>query len=235
MTLTPALFLHIQKTAGTAVVQMASSFYNKFISHFDYHGHKPEEFQHTGFVSGHFGYSYAQPLMKFRYSFTFLRDPGERVLSFYYYCRRSDPDEYGIYKLGREKSLDEFLDLGQDHQQVKPYIWNHQTWQLACGWYNPAGKNIMNYDQETMINEAKAHLAEFHHIGFVETLDEDMMTIWNGLGVKWSARIPTVNKGGPKPRVKDLPSSTRHRLRRITELDQILYDYARLRSHEGTR
>lgn len=227
MTLIPALFLHIQKTAGTAVVQTVCSFYDNFISHFDHHGYKPEEFQSASFVSGHFGYSYAQPLMKSRYSFTFLRDPAERVLSFYYHCLRSDPDEYAIYRLAQEKTIDEFLDLGLDHKQVKTHIWNHQTWQLACGWDNIVGKYIVNYDAAKMIDEAKAHLAEFDYIGFTETLDKDMIVIRNSLGITCPDGVPRINAGGSKPRIEDLPSSTRHRLRQITELDQVLFDYAR--------
>ncbi|MCH7920168.1 MAG: sulfotransferase family 2 domain-containing protein, partial [Planctomycetes bacterium] len=96
------LFLHIQKTAGSSIVELARDHYDKsVISHGDFGGHKPEDFQDVAFVSGHFGYEFARPLMSDRYSFTFLRDPVDRVLSFYYFCRRMDSNEFEIYSLAQ--------------------------------------------------------------------------------------------------------------------------------------
>ena len=222
---TPALFLHIQKTAGTSVVNTVKKYYgNNFISHLDYHLHKPGEFCDTDFVSGHFGYDYAQQLMKPRYCFTFLRDPAERVLSFYYFCLRSNPEDYEVYKMAQELNIDDFLDLGLDHPKVKPFIWNHQAWQLASGWGNAVRKSISSYDEKDMINSAILHLAEFDHVGFRETFDEDMAIILNGIGIKNVCQVAKTNVGHNRSRIEDLPPSTRDRLRRITVLDQILYD-----------
>ena len=221
------MFLHIQKTAGTSVVETARNFYKgSVISHGDHQGQSPKAFKKTGFVSGHFGYDYARRLMKSRYSFTFLRDPVERVLSFYYYCRRSDPDEYPVYRLAQEQPLDAFLDMALDHQPVKSYIWNYQAWQLSCGWDNLARHSILTYDPSKMIDEARAHLSKFDYVGFTETFDRDMGVIFKRLGISGAGPLLKTNVSGPRPRVTDLPSSTRNRLRQITELDQILYDYA---------
>lgn len=223
----PSLFLHIQKTAGTSVVNTVQQYYgNSVICHLDYHPHKPTEFCQTGFVSGHFGYDYAHKLMKSRYCFTFLRDPAERVLSFYYFCLRSNPKDYTVYKMAQEQNIDDFLDAGLDHPQIKPVIWNHQVWQLASGWGNAARKSIFSYDEKDLINSAISHLAQFDHVGFRETFDEDMNIILNEIGIKNVSQIAKANVGHNRPRIEDLPSSTRDRLRRITELDQILYDHA---------
>ena len=228
MTFAPALFLHIQKTAGTSVVQTFREFYGEdIISHLDYYGHKPEEFRNKRFVSGHFGYSYAQHFMKSRYSFTFLRDPAERVLSFYYFCRRSNPDEFPVYKIAQEQTLNGFLDMAIDHLLVKSCIWNHQTWQLSCGWGNALKKSVVIYDEEQMINEAKAHLCEFDHVGFTETFDEDMGIILNDLGIGSSCEMKKENVGHQRLRTNELSSSTKNRMRRITEMDQALFDYAK--------
>jgi len=45
----------------------------------------PESLSDVPVISGHFGYGYANKLMKDRISFTFLRDPVERVLSLFYF------------------------------------------------------------------------------------------------------------------------------------------------------
>ena len=224
----PALFLHIQKTAGTSVVHTVRKYYkNDVVSHLDFHLHEPAAFNGTGFISGHFGYDYAQPLMHSRYCFTFLRDPSERVLSFYYFCLRSDPEEYAVYKLAQTNSLDDFLEMGLAHPQVRAFIWNHQTWQLACGWGNCAKKSIAAYDEKEMIRLAKTHLSEFDHVGFKETFDTDMATILNRLQIKKrTGPVARTNVSPRRPPVEDLAPSTRDRLQQITMLDQSLYDHA---------
>ena len=90
----PALFLHIQKTAGSSIVDLARQAYgsDEVVSHGDFFlqpapssldalvdakGDGSREFADHAFISGHFGFGFAQPMMQGRYSFTFLRDPIE--------------------------------------------------------------------------------------------------------------------------------------------------------------
>jgi hypothetical protein len=111
--LKPALFLHIQKTAGTAIIELARFAYGarNVISHGDYlrgvqysptagnvqvNERVLQEFHNIQFLSGHFGYGFAKHYMADRYSFAFLRNPVERVLSFYFYCKKQDPNVYAI-------------------------------------------------------------------------------------------------------------------------------------------
>lgn len=123
--LVPALFLHIQKTGGTTIVDLAWKHYGYNVcSHGDYEIKSRKDLESLAFVSGHFGYDYARPLMRSRYSFTFLRKPQDRVLSFYYFCRTRDPEEREIYRLAQEMSLKSFLKAGFEHPLVKSLIWN---------------------------------------------------------------------------------------------------------------
>ena len=80
--LMPALFLHIQKTAGTSIVSAAREHCGdaNMITHGDYMSRTSEELADVPFISGHFGYDFARQLMGERYSFTFLRKPVDRVL-----------------------------------------------------------------------------------------------------------------------------------------------------------
>lgn len=222
-----ALFLHIQKTAGTSVIHIFQKFYeNSFISHNSYSMYKPQELFQTGFISGHFGYDYAKKFLENRYCFTFLRDPIDRVLSFYYFCLRSNPDEFEVYKLAQQNTIENFLEMGLDHPQVRPFIWNHQTWQIACGWGNSSNRNIFSCDENHIVRQAISHLPEFNHIGFRETFNKDISIILKGIGIKHVTRIPTVNASQNRPKVEDLPSTIIKRLEHITELDQKLYDFA---------
>lgn len=135
----PAIFMHIQKTAGSSVVHLARAYYGNenVSSHGDHlegftdfplkdkffsHERILVEFGHLPFISGHFGYDFAKPFMQQRYSFTFLRDPIERILSFYYFCKSRDPEEYSIYKLVQELTLEEFLQRGLESADVKACI-----------------------------------------------------------------------------------------------------------------
>ena len=97
--ISPALFLHIQKTAGTSIIDLARPHYGlSMTSHGDCWGYPPQYFDNTPFVSGHIGYDYARHIMESRYSFTILRDPIERVLSMYYFCRKQKSTEFDIYR-----------------------------------------------------------------------------------------------------------------------------------------
>ena len=129
----PAIFVHIQKTAGTSMVDLFRRHYQEkqIISHGDYlsgvehfsfnfwkiNRKVISDFHNIRFLSGHFGYDFAKQFMPSRYSFTFLRDPVERVLSFYYFCRTRDPHEYDIYRLCHELTLDEFLKKGMEESR----------------------------------------------------------------------------------------------------------------------
>lgn len=77
-----------------------------------------------------------------------------------------------------------------------------------------------------MINSAISHLAEFDHVGFRETFDEDIDIILNEIGMKYVSQIAMTNVGHNRPRIEELSLSIRDRLWRITVLDQILYDHA---------
>jgi hypothetical protein len=83
----PAIFLHIQKTAGTSIVDLARRHYGNenMTSHGDHlEGFKQfplkdkffeterilSKYEATPFISGHFGYDFSKPFMNVRYSFT---------------------------------------------------------------------------------------------------------------------------------------------------------------------
>lgn len=241
--LKPAVFMHIQKTAGTSIVNLARDWYgvDNVISHGDHlegysdfplkdkfftHERTKDQFGHVPFISGHFGYDFAIPFIKDRYTFTFLRDPVERVLSFYYFCRTRDPNEFKIYKLVQEVSLDEFLQMGLDLPEVKACIWNTQAWQLAHGYGNSNGRNILRFTPEEILELAIKHLEDFSYIGFAETFEIDRDHILKALGIIPPKGKIVSNSNPGRPTVKDLPPATLKLLGELTYLDQSLYKEA---------
>jgi len=239
----PAVFLHIQKTAGTSIVDIARHAYGAehVASHGDYlsdasafcldnivdaKGADSVAFQEKAFISGHFGYGFAADLINQRYSFTFLRDPIERILSFYYFCRLRDPNEFEIYALSQQLSLDDFLKWGFQRPSVKACIWNHQTWQLANGFGHRNGRNIMSYEDSEILALALKNLDRFSHIGFAETFEKDRDKILRDLGIPRPKGKVVSNANPGRPTANQLPASTMSLLRELTKLDQVVYEQA---------
>lgn len=248
----PALFLHIQKTAGSSIVDLARLAYGseEVVSHGDYLSASqkltldevdnisikgirlpvPEggasKYRHVSFVSGHFGFDFARPLLSERYSFTFLRNPVERVLSYYYFSLTRDPQEYEIYALAQSLTLDQFLTLGLEQPGVKACIWNNQAWQLASGYGNSKGRNILSYSVGEILELAIRHLDDFSYIGFAETFEEDRDHILKALGIVPPKEKIVSNANPGRPTARDLPTSTLKLLDELTHMDKELYKAA---------
>jgi hypothetical protein len=244
LNLKPAIFLHIQKTAGTTIVTIARSAYGNenVASHGDFlkganlHPNYGEfwidkkvinNFHSIPFLSGHFGYSFSKQYMQNRYSFTILRDPAERILSLYYYCKNQDPDLYRLYKICQQKTLDEFLKMGLINPEIKSYMWNNQVWQLACGFGNMDNRGLSSFTADELIELAVNHLKDFSYIGFVETFEKDRNNILNALGIAAPAEKIVLNANPDRPVFDDLPQLTKDLLMQLTELDRILYGEAK--------
>lgn len=239
--LKPVVFLHLQKTAGSTIVNVAKQFYgaNNVISHGDVyqesnglHIHdvklfQPEhvlsKFAKIPFISGHFGYDFAQQFMGNRYSFTFFRDPVERILSFYYFCKIRNPDEFKIYELAQRLSLDEFLKLGFTDPVIKDHIWNYQASQLAVGW---GTYNSLVLKDEELLELAIQHLDKFSYIGFTETFDKDRDNILKDIGIIIPIDKFKSNTNPGRPLFNDISESSKKMLLELTELDRILYEKA---------
>lgn len=221
----PALFLHIQKTAGTSIVQMAAQHYgsSNVSSHGDFVGRVSQEFVGKAFVSGHFGYSFARPLMRDRYTFTFLRDPIERVLSFYYFCQSRNPEELPIYRLARNLDLEGFVRAAVDDELVKSRIWNSQVWRLATG---PGSVAVDDMRAEEMLELAIAHLEEFSYIGFTESVDDDVRAIQQALQITDQIILGKENVTEGRITTNDISAGVLSMIEEITQLDRQLYDIA---------
>lgn len=226
----PVFFLHIQKTAGSSIVHVARQFYGEsLVSHGDYWGLTHEQLRHIGFISGHIGYQFAQHLMRRRFSFTFLRDPGERILSMYYFCRNRNPDEFDIYRKAHEMNLAQFLEAGLSDPCIRMHIWNNQVWQLAHGYTHLDTRTVDDFRETELLGLAKEHLLEFSYVGFTETFDSDAAVILTALGFPEMTQMPKVNDSPDRPTVTTLSPAIRSLLDELTMLDQQLYSYARAR------
>ncbi len=231
----PALFLHIQKTAGTTLVNHARQFYGASIaSHGDYWGKDPKQLRDIAFVSGHMGYQYARQLMSGRFTFTFLRNPGERIISMYYFCKSRDPREFEIFRKAHEMSFTEFLKAALSDPCVRMHIWNNQVWQLAHGYTHLDDRTVYDFNETELLLLSKEHLAQFSYVGFTETFDTDSIAILKALRLPRPRPLPKQNISPERPKMETLPSDIRETLDELTHLDRRLYDYAK-KEFSGTR
>lgn len=235
--------MHIQKTAGTTLVTLARSAYgsDNVISHGDYLSgisHAPmrrefsinkqalDEFHSVPFLSGHYGYDFTKRYMQGRYSFTFLRDPVERILSLYYYCRKQNAEDFEIYRICQRTTLNEFLEIGMTESDVRSFIWNNQVWQLACGFGNFEDHGISSFQPRKLLNLAVKHLNEFSYVGFAETFEQDRNAILDNLGIERPQGRIIENANPGRPVFHDMPFPTKKLLLELTTLDRALYKKA---------
>jgi hypothetical protein len=184
------LFLHIAKTAGTSTVEF---FRNRLppgtvCSHGDFIQFPSEpaarlsklgEFK---FISGHFGYSEIAPLLETTYSFTFLRDPVERVLSLYKFF--SWPETYKIVPAAKpalELGLEGFL--ASTLPEVCEVLDNQQVWQIAHAHWRPNRLEWKDISEDELFATAVDHLQQFSFVGLTETFAADFELILRQLGI----------------------------------------------------
>lgn len=224
----PALFLHIQKTAGTSIVTAAQAHYGpkNVISHGDFVGRSPEEFLNVPFVSGHFGYNFARPLIPGRFSFTFLRSPVERVVSLYYFCRSRDPNQFPIYKLARQHDFASFLIQARERGVIRHHVWNAQVWNLAGGPGPIVPKPGRSMEPEALLQRAIENMRSLSFVGFTETFDEDGVEVARALGLSSERKPGRDNVTPDRALVSDLPESIISAINDVTDLDRRLYELA---------
>lgn len=175
------------------------------------------------------GYAFASHFMRGRFSFTFLRDPSERILSMYYFCKSRNPDQFEIYRQAREMNLHDFLQAALTDPYIRMHIWNNQVWQLAHGYTSLDNKRIDDFSKSELLSLAKEHLEKFSYVGFTETFDTDAAAILKSLRFPKDMALVKQNETPNKPCLTKLPTEVQALLLELTELDRVLYDYARER------
>lgn len=228
--LEPALFLHIPKTAGTSVRSMAVASYgsDNVTSHADHMMLGLQGCADKRFVSGHFGYDFASRLMQGRYSFTFLRDPKARLVSFYSFFRGRTEYTTELYEAGRKYDLVGFLEYCRDWG-FGDLVWNNQVWQLAHGFGQAELRDVpltaAQMEPEALLAQAKRNLARFDAVGLVESFDADITAIFAALGAP--GMVPARSNVSDGSGIEAISAAAQAKLDEMTELDQALYAYVR--------
>lgn len=163
--------------------------------------------------------------MEDRFTFTFLRDPAERILSMYHFSRNRDPSEFEIYKMACEMDLPTFLHAGLSVPAVQECIWNNQVWQLAHGYTHLDDQRINDFTEAELLSLAKEHIDKFSYVGFTETFTADVTVVLKALRLPKPNVMPVFNAMPDRPKLKEQSPGVRAMLDKLTELDRQLYEY----------
>jgi hypothetical protein len=110
-------------------------------------------------------------------------------------------------------------------------IWNHQSSQLAWGWGHEAVSDNVFYpwtvSDGRVLEAAKSNLAILDYVGFVDTFDKDIKSIFKNLGVPPNEiDLFRNNQSKIKFKFSELHPDVRAKLMELTKIDRALYEYA---------
>ncbi len=220
------IFLHIPKTAGTTLHRIIDRQYRQEERHFiDRHDVGIEEFKSLSrarraeirMLRGHIPFGLHEYIPGPATYFTMLREPVERVISYYYFVRRDRRHYLHDYANARGTTLQRYVE-----SRVSLQTDNFQT-RIVSGIWTQVGFGECS---EATLALAKRNLAEhFAVVGLTKRFDETLMLLkrrfaWRNVFYKRH----NVTQG--RPRQESLSAETLAVLREHNQLDLELYAYA---------
>lgn len=177
-------------------------------------------------LQGHMGYGLHRAVPHQTRYFTLLRDPIERVISFYYFVRRNKQHYLFDFVETENRTLKEFME-----SQVTPMVDNAQVRMISGVWLDvPFG----DCDDE-LLDIAKKNLRDkFTVVGLTERFDETLLLLKRAFS--WNNVFYTrKNVTKSRPRKYDLPPDQLQAVVDANHLDVQLYEYAQelFESHLG--
>jgi len=229
----PIFFLHVPKTAGTAVRLFLEAplrrdeIYRVASSPAEIPRRRDEPFAPSiKFVSGHVPYWFKEAIPGAQ-TLLFLRDPVERVLSTYYYWKSlpkpAADDHSQEAELMREVegvSLEDFVTNENAY-------WRHSISNYACllvGHTSPWALDTP-FDASTA---ARAHerLDSIEMVGVVERLSDSLSLIANRLGIPFEGALPSQNVTQKRREAAAIAPSIVAAIRVANESDAALLEHA---------
>ena len=220
-----AIFLHIHKTAGTTLHAILDRQYEPAaVYNIDAKGHNFDHFANLSqpqyekitLLKGHMDYGLHEFLPQSAAYFTFLREPIERVISYYFFIQRTP--QHPHHQAANELNLYDFA-----NQQIDPLMANGQTRQLAGGY----PQYDFGTQTDALLTKAKHHLQKhFVVVGLTEQFDESLLLLQNQFNWKrvWYHRQ---NVGSNRPKKEGITAETMACLLAQNQADKALYEYGR--------
>ena len=175
------------------------------------------------FVRGHVPYGLHRFTNRPVRYITFLRDPIDRAISFYYFVQQ-DGDHpstrHPLCDYAESVSLKEFY----QNKAFQNYQTRFISGFLGTKFYNVFGSKLL---QSTVLNGAKRNLKEHYEcFGLLEERDKSLALFRQMFNWGETQSVPHQKKTRNRPRVNDMDLETLAALKAGNSLDIELYDYA---------
>ncbi len=218
------IFLHIPKTAGTTLYHLIERQYKPGEYYIINRPHEellylqslpPEHKTGIRLLAGHISFGVHEILPQPATYFTFLRQPHDLVISYFYYLRSAVSHPYS--HLAKSMSLPEFIENRLDLNMS-----NMQTRMLAG---RPSYGDYYECTPDDL-ETAKENLRQsFTVVGLTEQFDETLLLLQRAFGWQnlYYARMNVTRK---KPSADHLPSDVMQAISQANQLDEALYQFA---------
>ncbi len=230
----PVIFIHIPKTGGTSIVEYVRRRVapRELSSHGDFllvNDERPlpgREVVNKRFISGHFGFDYVRDYLGDSFSFTILRDPLARVLSFYRFCLHEDMQrKFAVARLAAQLGLNEFCVSREP--EVCEVLDSQQTWQLASMYWTVDREARGQSCPQEILSLATHNLQLLSYVGFTEQFSEVFRTVIPKVGLSLPGdRVPQQLKTRDGFKREDLHPDVELELRERLSMDYALYQFA---------
>jgi len=208
----PLLFLHIPKTAGSTLAQVFKA--NAPSGKYFHFWNQPRVTElhlvpDKEVIFGHFRYGihFYMPNQTAYYA-TMLREPVERVISYYYFHLQDTQDP--AHKFAKEHTFEEWL-------EESPAAQNEMTKSLS-------GIRSEFYPSTETFEIAKHHLRSMRYVGLTERFDNSLALMKYYFGFK-DLSYDKTKVGVKKPH--DLDEKVREKIREKNRMDIELYEIAK--------
>ncbi len=231
-----SVFIHIPKTAGVSLrSRLERSLAPHSVSpHSNAFAMTEEEaapLRSYRVISGHISWIDVQRFFPDRKKFTFLRDPLDRCVSWYFFLRRiplerciplnrithkNIPEE--AISLAKVLDIDDFFQI--PHPHILQGVHNRYVWQLG----HHACIEMRSISEQEVLAKALGNVDEMDFVGLCDRMEEDSSRLCRFLGIPESVSLPHENRTENRPSLPDLSPKALEHAKRLTDLDRRLYE-----------
>jgi uncharacterized membrane protein YkvA (DUF1232 family) len=240
----PVTFLHLEKTAGMSVVSALSAQFHPLQIDADLRRAFPphvltplppfllDRVRRCALIWGHYDMPSIDRLGPGRFTFTFLRDPAERIVSLYQYWRAQAALDLGWNGMNQPVLAAQRLSLAAFLQSRDPwildYIDNFYVRRLTGQYATHHAEDPLHTAPDDWKDAALRAVGRLDFIGFTEDTGGSLAQLAGRLGFTAPPAAPRVNVTRTKPGEAGLQDpEVQAALARLTRLDRVIYDEAR--------